>query len=358
MTAVSKAGVSASPLRIVQWTTGNVGKQALRAVIDRPDLELVGLFTLSAEKVGRDAGELAGLDAPLGFGATDNIQDIVALKPDCVAYMPLSPDVDHLVTLLRAGINVVTTSEFLTGRGLGDAAIATLQEAGESGRASLFGSGVNPGWVECVAAIVSAPSRSIQRVRVLESFDLSLIADEANQDDFGWGREADTPGHAEEIVAAVYEFNDAVDLLARLFRVELDDVRCEVVFAHAVKDLEVPGRTVLAGTVAGIQVTWFGAIGAVDVIELIARWTMTGELDQSWEVLNGYRMQLLGDPTINLTLEFEPGAPIATIDDIKALGHRVTAMPAINAIPYVVAAAPGIVTYAELPAMTAPIVTA
>ena len=43
------------PLRVVQWGTGNIGTRSLRAVIEHPGLELVGLYVHSAGKAGRDA---------------------------------------------------------------------------------------------------------------------------------------------------------------------------------------------------------------------------------------------------------------------------------------------------------------
>src|SRR4051794_2540820 len=96
--------------RVVQWTTGNVARQALKAVVERADLELVGLYAFSQDKGGKDAAELAELDQPTGVLATDDIDAIIALKPDAVLYMPLHPDVEHLTTLLRAGINVLSTA--------------------------------------------------------------------------------------------------------------------------------------------------------------------------------------------------------------------------------------------------------
>ena len=42
------------PLRVVQWTTGNIARQTVRAVLARDDLELVGVFAYSADKVGVD----------------------------------------------------------------------------------------------------------------------------------------------------------------------------------------------------------------------------------------------------------------------------------------------------------------
>src|SRR5947209_3139369 len=97
-----------APLRIVQWTTGSVGKRSVRAVASNSAFELVGCYAWSPDKVGRDVGELAGI-APLGVAATDDIDALIGLKPDCVVYNPMWPDVDDLVRILAAGVNVVTT---------------------------------------------------------------------------------------------------------------------------------------------------------------------------------------------------------------------------------------------------------
>ena len=98
--------------KVVQWATGNIGSHSLRAVINHPNLDLVGLYVYSEDKEGRDAGELAGT-APTGVRATRDIDEILALQPDCVLYMGDRVDVDVLCQLLEAGVNVVSTrSEF------------------------------------------------------------------------------------------------------------------------------------------------------------------------------------------------------------------------------------------------------
>ena len=86
-------------LRIVQWTTGNVGRQSVIAIARNPGLELVGCYAWSPDKVGRDIGELCGLD-PLGVTATDDVDALLALRPDCVVYNPMWPSIDELVRIL------------------------------------------------------------------------------------------------------------------------------------------------------------------------------------------------------------------------------------------------------------------
>ncbi len=60
------------PRKVIQWGTGNAGRHALRAIIERPELELVGVHAWSPDKVGRDAAELCGLSDPTGVVATDD----------------------------------------------------------------------------------------------------------------------------------------------------------------------------------------------------------------------------------------------------------------------------------------------
>ncbi|MFC3214389.1 hypothetical protein [Novosphingobium panipatense] len=96
--------------RVIQWATGNVGSRALRMVIEHPRMELAGLWVSSAEKAGKDAGELCGL-GPTGVTATNSLEEIAALDADCVLFMPQGTDWDALCTLLASGKNVVTTRE-------------------------------------------------------------------------------------------------------------------------------------------------------------------------------------------------------------------------------------------------------
>lgn len=131
--------------RIVQWTTGNVGQRSVRAVVAHPDLELVGCYAWSPDKVGRDVGELCGID-PVGVMATDDVGALLALQPDCVVYNPMWQDVDELVRILEAGVNVVSTAAFINGRGLGPDRDRISGACGRGG-SSMFGTGISPGWI-------------------------------------------------------------------------------------------------------------------------------------------------------------------------------------------------------------------
>lgn len=349
--------VTDRPVRVVQWTSGNVAREGLKAIIERPGLELVGLYAYSKDKVGKDVGDLARLGRTVGVTATDDIDALIALTPDVVVYTPLYPDVDHLVRLLSAGINVVSTAGFITGRAYGAESRAALEKAALAGNASLFGSGINPGFADYLATVATGPCREVNHLRVTESFNIGLWAGDANQDELGWGRPAGDPGHADDIRAATAVFGDAVEAMAHQLGLAIDDIRCEVEFAHATADADVPGRTVPKGSVAGVDVRWIGAEAGTDVVEAHVRWTVAADIEPAWDVAMAYLIEVRGTPQINLRAEVLPAnLESLTMEDISAMGSMITALPVVNAIQAVVGARPGIVTYADLPTVASQLV--
>ncbi|MBW2942685.1 NAD(P)H-dependent amine dehydrogenase family protein [Zhongshania aquimaris] len=345
-----------APVRIVQWTTGKVATQAIKAILERPNMDLVGLYAFSANKVGQDVGDLCGLGRKIGVLATSDIDELLALKPDCVAYMPLHPNVDHMEKILRAGVNIATTASFLTGRGYGEEARSRLEAAAQAGNASLFGSGINPGWIDAVVATASSLSRDVNLVRVTESFNIGMWSEDANQNELGWGRPAGDTGHAAAIEKATLPFGDAVEAIAKMFKFKLDDIRCDVEFAHATEDADVPGRDVRKGTVAGILARWRGIADGHPVIELNAQWTVAQDIEPAWQIFDSYQIEILGNPNVKLQAQVLPEDMSLPMDELLATGHIITASPVVNAIPSVVAARPGIVTYADLKPVTSVIV--
>lgn len=347
-----------APIRLVQWTTGNISREAVRGILERPGLELVGVFAYSADKVGKDLGELCGLDRRLGIAATNDIGEILALKPDCVVYMPLHPDIDHLETLLRAGINVATTAHFMTGRAYGEEGRARIEAAAVEGGASMFGSGVNPGYVQYLASIATNVCRTANYVSIVESFDIGPWAGDANQDELGWGRPAGDANHEADIEHATIPFGDTCEALADLLGLALDGIRCDVEFAYAAEDLDIAGRDVRAGTVAGIYARWIGSVGGLDVVETAVKWTITPNLTPAWNIAMAYEIEIRGHPNVTLRAGVLPEFGSMTMDEMVGIGSVITAMPVVNAIPAVVAARPGIVGYSDLPAVGTQLVPA
>src|SRR5215211_4093965 len=246
-------------LRVVQWTTGNVGKRSVRAVQTQPDLELVGCYAWSPDKAGRDVGELCGLD-PIGITATDDVDALMALGPDCVVYTPMWSDVDELVRILERGVNVVSTAAFITGTGLGSER-DRIVAACERGGASMFGSGVSPGFAELLAIVAGNVCERIDKVTVIEEADTTLYDSPATELPAGFARPIDDPELPAMTAKGTAVFGEAVAMVADALGIELDDIVCEAEYAQTTEDLVMESWTIPAGCVAGIAASWQGRVG-------------------------------------------------------------------------------------------------
>jgi hypothetical protein len=337
------------PERVVQWTTGNVGKRSVRAVVARPDLELVGCYAWSADKVGRDVGELCGID-PVGVTATDDVDALLALRPDCVVYNPMWQDVDELVRILGSGANVVSTAAFVNGRGLG-AGRERIVDACRHGGSSMFGTGISPGFVELIGIATAGVCDRIDKVTIDEASDTTLYDSPATELPCGFGRPIDDPELPGMAAAGTAVFGEAVALVADALGVELDDIVCEAEYAKTTEDVVMDSWTIAAGCVAGVAASWQGRVGNRTVVELNVRWKKGQTLDPDWTIEEGHVITVDGRPTVRVKLDYlpPPDFEATTFAEFMVLGMIMTAMPAINAIPSVVAAPPGIVTYADLP---------
>jgi hypothetical protein len=336
-------------IRVVQWTTGNVGKRSVRAVVSRPDMELVGCYAWSPEKVGVDAGELCGID-PVGVAATDDVDALLALEPDVVLYNPMWPSTDEVVRLLEAGVNVVSTAAFITGARHAEDR-ARIQAAAEAGAATMFGTGISPGWVELMGLAAANICDRIDRFVINEASDTTLYDSPATELPCGFGRPIDDPELPGMAAQGTAVFGEAVAMVADALGVELDDIVCEAEYAKTTEDVVMESWTIAAGCVAGVAASWQGKVGDRTVVELNVRWKKGATLDPDWVIEEGHTIVIEGRPTVGVRLEYlpPPDFEATTFQDFMVLGMIMTAMPAVNAVPYVVAAPPGIATYNDLP---------
>ncbi|HEY1737109.1 MAG TPA: dihydrodipicolinate reductase, partial [Acidimicrobiia bacterium] len=331
-----------TPVHVVQWTTGNVGRRSVRAIVTRPDLELVGCYAWSADKVGRDVGELCGIE-PVGVAATDDIDALLALRPDCVVYNPMWQDVDELVRILEAGVNVVSTAAFINGKNLG-AGRDRIADACARGGSTMFGTGVSPGFVELLGIVIAGVCDRVDKVTISEAADTTLYDSPATELLAGFARPIDDPALPAMTAEGTAIFGEAVAMVADALGVELDEIVCEAEYAQTTEDLDLGSWTIKAGCVAGLAASWQGRVGDRTVIDLNVRWKKGPTLEPNWAIEDGWVIQIDGRPTVRTKVDFlpPPDFEATTFADFMVLGLIMTAMPAINAIPRVVAAPPGI----------------
>jgi hypothetical protein len=345
-------------LRVIQFSTGNVGRHALRQIIEQPDLELVGLHASGPGKVGRDAAELCGLDAATGVLATDDLDALVALGADCVVYMSQAETRPHealheLTAFLAAGTNVVATSlVWLIYPPHADAWLTEpLEAACLAGGTTMYVNGVDPGFsgdllpLTALSLTASADTVLVQEVCDYGSYDDAEFTGVS----FGFGATPDTvpmlflPG----VLASIW--GGPVRLLADELGVELEEIRERYEPWVATEPIDCTMMHVEPGQVAAVR---FAVEGIVDgrpriVMEHINRLTSAAAPD--------WPFPPEGRPGVHrVVVSGSPGVEINTHLGLDGVDHNVagviaTAAKAVNAVPVVCAAPPGLVSLRDLP---------
>jgi len=343
--------------RVVGWSSGGVGRIAIRAIARRPDLELAGVWVHSKEKDGVDAGTLAGID-PLGIAATTDADALLALAPDCVCYSASGEELDaaavpDLARMLEAGINVVTVSTpgLVHPAGYHPEWRAQLEDAAARGNATLYASGIEPGFAgDQLPLTLMTMSDTVTSVRTQEiflydSYPVAFVM----FDVFGFGK----PMEYQAIMALPGvqsgTWGPPVRMIADRLGVELDEIRETYEKVVTPRPLEVAAGTIEAGTVGAVRFETMGVVDGRDaiVIEHVNR--MASDLAPEWPTAardGTYRIVIEGNP--DLTCELTVGKPETASDD----GMVATTMRLVNAIPYVCDAPAGLLSSLDLPLTT------
>jgi hypothetical protein len=334
-----------APYRVVQWSTGNIGKRALGILLDRHDFDVVGVHAFGSAKVGCDAGALA--DRPrVGVAATADADALIELRPDCVNYMPRAIDYDLVAGMLRSGINVVTTGDFLTGTHH-PRERAALEEAAQRGRATFLGTGFEPGFINVVAGFLTGACRQVRNVKLVETLDCTTypVLDAWRVLGFGKPPQERVTQIDPDRQRYGLGYFETLDMIATMLGTELDAKEAFVEPAVLTRDLDLGWAQFAAGTVGGQRRTYRGLRNGRPVIELAICWTMSNDaLDPQWSDPEGFSVVIEGQPRVDATIRFgNPG------EDVMTVLMDSTAVAAVNAIPFVWTAPPGVMTPIDLP---------
>ncbi|HXJ33784.1 MAG TPA: dihydrodipicolinate reductase [Candidatus Eisenbacteria bacterium] len=336
--------------RVIQWATGNVGRAAVEGILAHPDLTLVGAFVTNPAKAGRDVGEICGLPK-VGVAATNDVDEVLATRADCVLYAPLLAQTDEVVRLLRSGKNVVTpVGWFYPERGPGT---AEIEEACRAGGVSLHGTGMHPGgFTERFPLTFSAMCMNVRHVRAEEFSDLrNYQAEFVVREIMLFGKTPQAARESPMLQLLAQGFHQSIDMVATGLGVTLDTEKRDAhEMAVATRDLDTPVGRIAAGTIAAQRFTWQGTVRGEPAVTARVNWFMgDGHLDPDWRLgEERFEVALDADPPIAAT--FHGIHPPEVGKNLHRLPGMVgTAMHCVNAIPYVCEAAPGIRTYLDLP---------
>ena len=341
-------------IRVVQWATGPVGRHAVAAVTDRPDLELVGARVYAEDKAGRDVGEISGI-GPVGVITTRDRDEILALDADCVLYMAQGdanpgPAIDDICALLASGKNVVSTAvtSLIDPRVMGPKVVDRIEAACVEGGTSFHATGIEPGWASNVLPLAMSGI-----FRYVESFTVQELLDYASYDNafmlfdvMGFGRAPDDAtviGADPAVLASVFRCSPM--MLADAMGGVIDEYVYDRQVWLTDEAFDVAAGRIEVGTVAALR---FSVTAVVDgrralTVEHITR--LRPDDVPEWPNGRGWKVTVEGLPSMVL----ESHIAIHEGEDENDQGCLGTAMVAVNAIPLVCAAEPGIRTYTDLP---------
>ena len=349
-----------SRLRVIQWATGNTGQRALREVIRHPKLELVGVRVYDPGKDGVDAGELCG-EAPTRVAASADRDVILKLAADCCVYMPratgrgqtragLTEDelVDDVTALLENGTTIVTTVSDLYAKGsrLSSDNRARVLEACESGNASVWASGSDPGFItETLPMALLSVQRRVDLIEIEEFGDLSrrpsahMVMEQMR---FGKPLDEFDPDRRKNHLFG--EYQPPLSVLAELAGFDIDEWLAEGGVAAAKRDLRIIAGEIRAGTAAAQRIVINGRSGGIDCIRFTQYAFVAMDVEPDWGLQpTGWRIRIHGDAPFDIRMPFP--VPLDLANYVPAFN----ANGPVNAIPYVCAARPGILTTEDLP---------
>jgi hypothetical protein len=346
--------------RVVAWSTGNVGRHVIAGIDARPDLELVGLWVSNPDKIGKDAGELAGLGRTLGVAATNDADALLALRPDVVVHTAMADDrlfeaLQDMQGILRAGVNVVSSGPVFLQYPYGvvdDSMVAPMVEAARAGGVSLFVNGVDPGFAnDALPLVLTGVSQRIDEVRVSEILNYNTY----NQamvlfDIMGFGQPIDEVPFLLQPGVLTMAWGSVVRQLAAGLDVELDAVEEWYERLPATGTFEVDAGTIEKGTAAALHFEVRGVRNGKSVIVLEHVTRLHDDLGPAWPQPAGqgcYRVQITGEPNYTLDLQL-----LGSDGDHNTAGLKATAMRLVNAIPAVVEGPAGLLTALDLPPIT------
>jgi 4-hydroxy-tetrahydrodipicolinate reductase len=338
--------------RVVQWATGRIGVSSLRELIRSPQFDLVGVYVHSESKVGQDAGDLCGLP-PTGVKATRDIEQLIALKPDCVVAVQDGANVDDVCRFLEAGINIATSRvDYLEPERMDQEVRRRVEAACRKGGSSIHSTGSSPGFSsEGLPLAAISMSRRMDCMTIDEFADIPLSCPDVQvTGGMGFGRPVTGEFDPALLHHHAHGFEQSVNAVAKALGLRLDGIEVFGEMAGAKQRFLLPGGTPIEqGTLAAQRITIAGMRGGKPVIRFRVNWYTTLDIDHDLKLRdNGWLLVVEGDTPVEIDVRF----PMAVTDpQFSPAMAGITAYSVVNTVPFIVEAEPGVRTTAELPAI-------
>lgn len=340
--------------KVVTWGSGNVGKFAIRAVLNHPELELVGHIVSTPERVGKDVADIAGLDEKSGVAASDDIDAVLGENPDCVVYCAhsetrMNEAAEDQARCLAQGINVVASSLFML-QDPDNPDVQFLAEpikaACKKGKTTCWNNGIDPGFSnDTMPLVFTGLSEYWTSVRMQEIINYATYEQEHTiREVMGFGYPVDHQVMFYEPGVLSMAWGGSVRSVGKALGVEIE----RVYEVHERLPLEADTKNAMGvfkkGSMGALRFEVRGVVDGRDVIVLEHVTRLTDDIAPHWPKGKGYKTIIEGEPRMEISMDMEDKN-----GDHAVAGVIQTATALVNAIPAVVAHKPGLVSAWELP---------
>lgn len=328
------------PIRVCQWGLGSMGAGMARLMLQKPGLEVVAALD-RMRYVGEDLGDALGLDRKLGVIVSDNPDDVLDKgKVDCVVLATTSwaaVQMPDLRQILGAGINCISIAEEMAAPAAQNPALAQEIDAlAKANGVTVLGTGVNPGFVlDHLIITLTAGCHTVERIEASRVNDLSPYGLTVMQTQgVGVTPEAFKAGVADGTIVGHVGFPESIHLINEALGLGVDRIVESREPIISTVHRETPHVVVEPGTVAGCNHIGIGYRGETEVIRLVHPQQIHPHLEDQ---PTGDYIHIYGDPEIHMAIQPE------------IAGGKATMGIAVNSIPLVVAATPGLKRMIDLP---------
>lgn len=329
------------PIRVLQWGLGAMGSGIARLVLEKPGLKIVAAVDGRPDYVGKDLSEVLGINRRLGVMVTNRPETVLDKeKVDIVTLATTSWTKEQMLDLrkiLSAGINVVTIAEEMADPAAQNPELAVEIDAlAKQHGVSVLGTGVNPGYVlDLLVVTLTGGCHSVERIEASRVNDLSPYGPTVMKSQgVGTTPEAFRSGVVDGSIVGHVGFPESIHMISEALGLGVDRIveSREPIISNVYR--ETPYVKVQPGMVAGCAHTGVGYRGDQEVVRLVHPQQIHPHLESQD---TGDYIHIYGLPEVHLAIKPE------------IAGGKATIGIAVNMIPHVIAATPGLKRMIDLP---------
>lgn len=332
-------------IKVIMWGIGSMGSGMARDIVEnKKGIEIVGVIGQNPSKIGKDLGDVLGINRKLNVAVSDKPEEVLKIPADIVIHSTSSfvkevfPQIKMIVEHKK---NVVTIAEQMSAAHVSEPALAAeLDKLAKANGVTILGTGVNPGFVlDTLIVTLTGGCQVVNKIWAARINDLSPFGPTVMKTQ-GVGATVDEfkKGVADGSIVGHIGFQESIDMIAKSLGWKLDKI--EETREPIITDVarETPHVKVKAGDVAGCRHIARGFMNGKEVITLEHPQQIHPNMG---DVKTGDYIQIEGTPSMKWS------------DEVEIPGGIGTMAAAVNMIPQVINASAGLKTMMDLPVISA-----